>query len=76
MLTEYVSVDVFLGNVEVFRQSAAKSCGIQHGTGTKDLVFRKSGDLCKHVGHDINRVAYNDVDGIRSRFYDFRCDGF
>ena len=37
---------------------------------------RKSGDLCKHVGHDINRVAYNDVDGIRSRFYDFRCDGF
>ena len=76
VLTEYVSVDVFLGNVEVFRQSAAKSCGIQHGTGTKDLVFRKSGDLCKHVGHDINRVAYNDVDGIRSRFYDFRCDGF
>ena len=54
MLTEYVSVDVFLGNVEVFRQSARSLAESSTVPGTKDPVSWKSGDLCKHVGQVIS----------------------
>ena len=74
MLTEYVSVDVFLGNVEVFRQSAAKSCGIQHGAGTKDLIFRQSGKLCKCISHNITWITYDNIKRFGSHLYDLRSN--
>ena len=76
MLTEYISVNVLLGNIKMLCQSAAKSCCIQDCTGTNNLILRQSGNLCEYISHDINRIAYDQIKGIWSCLYDLRCDRF
>ena len=75
MFTKYISMNVALCDLEMFGNSAAQTRRIKDGTGTKNLVLRKSGNLCKYISHDINRVAYDQVNSIWSCFYDLRCDG-
>ena len=74
MLTEYISVNVLLGNIKMLCQSAAKSCCIQDCTGTNNLILRQSGNLCEYISHDINRIAYDYIECIWCLFYNFRCN--
>ena len=74
MLTEYISVNVLLGNIKMLCQSATKSCCIQDCTGTNDLILRQSGNLCEYISHDINRIAYDYIECIWCLFYNFRCN--
>ena len=74
MLTEYVSVNISLCYLEVLGESVAKSCCVKDGSGSHNLILRKTGNLGKYVGHDVYRIAYDDVLGIWSFFYNLRSD--
>ena len=55
-------------------QTETKSCRIKQRTGTNDLILRKTRNLCEYIGHDIHRIADNDVEGIRSLLHDLRSN--
>ena len=69
MLTEYIGVNIFLSHLEMLGEAETKSCCVQKSSGTDDLVFRKSRDLGEYISHDIHRIAYNNIKGIRRFFY-------
>ena len=72
MLAKHICVDISLGYFEVLGKSVAKSCCIKNGSGSHDLILRKSGNLGEHIGHNVNWITYNDVLGIWSFFYNLR----
>ena len=76
MLAKYISMNVLLRHFKVLGKSAAQTSRIQQRTGTYNLVLRNSGNLCKHISHDVYRVAYDYVKCIWCNGYDLRCDGF
>ena len=76
MLAEYICMDISLCNFKMFGKTAAKTRGIQNCSGTDDLILRKPRNLGKYIGHNINRIAYDDIKRLGSRFYDLRCDLF
>ena len=76
MLTENISMNIFLCHLEVFGNTTFQSCGIQNRTGTDNLILRQTGNFSKYISHDIYRIAYDYVKSIRSCFYDLRRDTF
>ena len=74
MLTEYIGVNIFLSHLEMLGKTETKSCRIKQRTGTNDLILRKTRNLCEYIGHDIHRIADNDVEGIRSLLHDLRSN--
>ena len=61
MLTKYIGMNVVLCYIEMFGKSATKTSRIQNSSGSDDLIFRKSGNFGKYIGHDIYRITYNDI---------------
>ena len=74
MLSEYISVDVFLRYAVVLRKSAAETGRIQGGSGTKNLIFRQSGKLCKCISHDITWITYDNIKRFGSHLYNLRSN--
>ena len=61
------------GNVRIIRSADVQSQELYRNQGSG---FWKSGNLCKYISHDINRIAYDQIKGIWSCLYDLRCDRF
>ena len=74
MLTENISMYVLLAYVEVLGKSCAESCGVEDRTGTDYLILGQSGVLAELIGENVNGIAYNYIDGVRSILYDLRDD--
>ena len=74
VLAKHISVDISLGYFEVLGKSIAKSCCIKNSSGSHNLILRKTGNLGKYIGHNVYRVAYNNILCVRSFFYDLRSD--
>ena len=66
MLTENISMYVLLAYVEVLGKSCAESCGVEDRTGTDYLILGQSGVLAELIGENVNGIAYNYIDGVRS----------
>ena len=69
-------MNVLLVNLIILSKSCTKTCGVKNGTGTDDVFLRKSGNFVESIGKYVNRIAYKDVDSIRSVTNDVRDNGF
>ena len=66
MLTEHVRMYVALADIIELGQTGTKSRGVENRTGTDNLILRNAGELVECIGHNIDRVADDDVDCLRS----------
>ena len=74
MLTKYISMDISLCNFKVLGKSIAKSGCVKDGSGSHDLILRKTGNLGKYISHNIYRITYDDILCIWSFFYNLRSN--
>ena len=66
VLTEYVSVNVLLADIEGLGKTGTQTSGIEGCAGTDDLVGGETRVLVEYVGEDIDRIAYYDINSLRS----------
>ena len=64
VLTEYISVNVLVADVESLCKTCTETDAVESCTRTDDVVSGKTGGLVELVGKNIDRVAYDDIDSV------------
>ena len=64
VLTEYISVNVLVADVESLCKTCTETDAVESCTRTDDVVSGKTGGLVELVGENIDRVAYDDIDSV------------
>ncbi len=68
MLAENIGMDIFGVYAQMRAEDLVQACRIKQRAGAKHTVFRQACHFVNRIGNDIDRVADNNINCIRSIF--------